>query len=506
MPQNITGLPPANEVYGQNVKMLRPGKERSSYALDKKIEDARVAREQQKARIQQDAAYINPANPAPGLLAGAPADEVISTALGRPVSPTVAKRALQYIDVLGPDGLNAEQAVFLAERELSGQAIPSRAVDAIRDMGEVGPALQEVNASQPGRAREPLQTIGATKKGGGERFKDEYLIPMLVAKQTEEYRPGEFQTPTIAEAGRRRYDPRSVEIALLNPRAPLSEGEQDYSSRRGSFENPDADRRDRQPETVAQALKNVLLEGRTPIVSRSPDQVVSTGKRDEFVDKTNPNVVLYRYAQDPGGATDSYRVGSRGRLTPEALAAANRILEQAVGGVPVVNQKLRDEAMFELQQRMLEASSIPSVLTTPATSERYGREIVNNPALNLLNTITEAADAPVSEISRSALVNDASDMEFYRNLVGGDLKQMAEKITVQQQSSARPQNSAINATNNSPVNAPAPQLDVESQRDVLNQLNDQARQNIERGLGGSQTSRNAAMQFLSQFKARLLGR
>ena len=83
---------------------------------------------------------------------------------------------------------------------------------------------------------------------------------------------------------------------------------------------------------------------------------------------------------------------------------------------------------------------------------------------------------------------------------------MAEKVTVQQQSSARPQNSAINATNNSPVNAPAPQLDVESQQEVLGQLNDQARQNIERGLAGSQTSRNAAMQFLSQFKARLLGR
>ena len=488
MPQNITGLPPANEVYGQNVKMLRPGKERSSYALDKKIEDARVAREQQKARIQQDAAYINPANPAPGLLAGAPADEVISTALGRPVSPTVAKRALQYIDVLGPDGLNAEQAVFLAEKELSGEGIPSRAVDAIRDMGEVGPAVQEVNAPRPGRARERLQTIDPTKKGGGDRFKDEYLIPMLVAKQTEEYRPGEFQTPTIVEAGRRRYDPRSVDIALLNPRAPLS---------------PDGGEGS---ETVAQALKNVLLEGRTPIVSRSPDQVVGTRNPGEFLDKANPNVVLYKYAQDPGGATDSYRVGSRGRLTPEALAAANRILEQAVGGVPVVNQKLRDEAMFELQQRMLEASSIEDVLTTPATSQRYGREVVNNPALNLLNTITEAANAPVSEISRSALVNDASDMEFYRNLVGGDLKQMAEKVTVQQQSSARPQNSAINATNNSPVNAPAPQLDVESQQEVLGQLNDQARQNIERGLAGSQTSRNAAMQFLSQFKARLLGR
>ncbi len=260
-------------------------------------------------------------------------------------------------------------------------------------------------------------------------------------------------------------------------------------------------------ETVARAINRALTEGRTSFVSRDPRSLKPTGNPNEFVDPSNPDLLLYKYAVDPGGETTSYRVQSRGRQTPESLEAVNKILEQVMGGAPVVNQRLQDPDMFRLQQRLLEASSDPDDMTTPATSvDRYGATKVNNPALNLMNTIKSMADAPISEVSQAGLVTDASDMDFYRNLVGGDLKEMAEKVTVQQQSSARPQNSAINATSNSPVNAPAPQLDVESQQEVLGQLNDQARQNIERGLAGSQTSRNAAMQFLSQFKARLLGR
>lgn len=56
--------------------------------------------------------------------------------------------------------------------------------------------------------------------------------------------------------------------------------------------------------------------------------------------------------------------------------------------------------------------------------------------------------------------------------------QLAETAAVEQQSSNRPQISSINATNNSMANAPAPQLDVESQEQVL----ERKRQNVLAGL------------------------
>ena len=56
--------------------------------------------------------------------------------------------------------------------------------------------------------------------------------------------------------------------------------------------------------------------------------------------------------------------------------------------------------------------------------------------------------------------------------------QLAETAAVEQQSSNRPQISSINATNNSMTNAPAPQLDVETQEQVL----ERKRQNVISGL------------------------
>ena len=64
--------------------------------------------------------------------------------------------------------------------------------------------------------------------------------------------------------------------------------------------------------------------------------------------------------------------------------------------------------------------------------------------------------------------------------------QLAETAAVEQQSSNRPQISSINATNNSMANAPAPQLDVESQEQVL----ERKRQNVLAGLMARITGRS----------------
>lgn len=491
MPQNITGLPPADQVYGSKTKaipinsqtltQLRQGGTKVGYGT-------RGARKQ-ALRDEVIRQQLIESDVAP--------DSMISQAIGRPISPETAKIAQQFMDPMF--GLSPTEAIGFAEMIQRGEPIDQAMAERFAAKGELaakgsmGDPIKAANqAINKDVLLKEIENPDPPGRSGG-RFKDETLIPMLIAKRTEQFRTKSgvegVQSPTVPYQGRLKFDPRAVELALLNPRAPM---------------NPEAGA---EGKTVARAINEALTEGRTSFVSRDPRTLKPTGRPNEFVDPSNPDLLLYKYAVDPGGETTSYRVQSRGRQTPESLEAVNKILEQVMGGVPVVNQRLQDPDMFRLQQRLLEASSDPDDMTTPATSvDRYGATKVNNPALNLMNTIKSMADAPISEVSQAGLVTDASDMDFYRDLVGGDLKEMAERVTVQQQSSARPQNSAINATSNSPVNAPAPQLDVESQRDVLNQLNDQARQNVERGLAGSQTSRNAAMQFLSQFKARLLGR
>ena len=501
MPQNITGLPPADEVYGsktkaipinsQTLKQLSQGGTKVGYGT--RGERKRVLRDEviRQQLIESDVAP----------------DSMISQAIGRPISPETAKIAQQFMDPMF--GLSPTEAIGFAEMIQRGEPIDQAMAERFAVKGELaakgsmGDPIKAANqAINKDVLLKEIENPDPPGRSGG-RFKDETLIPMLIAKRTEQYRTKSgdtaSQTPTLrgdlvfrddgSAYYQRKFDPRSVELALLNPRAPI---------------NPELGAGG---ETIARAINKALTEGRTSFVSRDPKGLKPTGKPNEYVDPNDKDLLLYKYAVDPGGETVSYRVQNRGRQTPESLEAVNKILEQVMGGVPVVNQRLQDPEMFRLQQRLLEASSDPDDMTTPATSvDKSGSTKVNNPALNLMNTIKSMADAPISEVSQAGLVTDASDMDFYRNLVGGDLKEMAERVTVQQQSSARPQNSAINATSNSPVNAPAPQLDVESQQEVLGQLNDQARQNIERGLAGSQTSRNAAMQFLSQFKARLLGR
>ena len=112
------------------------------------------------------------------------------------------------------------------------------------------------------------------RSSSGGRFKDESLIPILISKRTEQFRTKGglegIQSPTIRSQGRLQFDPRTVELALLNPRAPM---------------NPEAGAGG---ETIAKAINKVLTEGRTSIVSRDPRGLKPTGKPNEFVDPSDP--------------------------------------------------------------------------------------------------------------------------------------------------------------------------------------------------------------------------
>lgn len=166
-PQNIVGLPPADEIaaelaYAQSfnqpqevnpselpveiregnrtvyrrfgdtsIKALPRGGRYEGLQLDRREMDAAI-----QAKIIQQG--VNDA-----IVAGTPPEIAFSQALGRPVSPSIASRAQKYAEILD---LAPPQAVKLAEREAlkAGttrdiRVIPANWLQAIAESGELGP-------------------------------------------------------------------------------------------------------------------------------------------------------------------------------------------------------------------------------------------------------------------------------------------------------------------------------------------------------------------------------
>lgn len=167
MPQNIVGLPPADAIAHElaYTQSFAPQQEASRYETPVRVQEGNRTTFRQfpggsiqslprgrrgegldfdrnklnidlENKVQQQAI-------ADALIAGADPAEVFSTALGRPVSPSIARRASQYMDILS---IKPTQAIKLAEKEaLTAGAnprktsIPPAWLEAIAQSGELGP-------------------------------------------------------------------------------------------------------------------------------------------------------------------------------------------------------------------------------------------------------------------------------------------------------------------------------------------------------------------------------
>ena len=134
--------------------------------------------------------------------------------------------------------------------------------------------------------------------------------------------------------------------------------------------------------------------------------------------------------------------------------------------------------------------------------ENLGYSVISAPSSRDADAVAQSG--PVRIVKPGYSVESVPDIgaeaiqrEFQRRAAEAR-PQLAEMAAVEQQSSNRPQISSINATNNSMANAPAPQLDVETQQQVLARTNDRARQNVMAGLSAGGVRANAAMEFIKR--------
>ena len=134
--------------------------------------------------------------------------------------------------------------------------------------------------------------------------------------------------------------------------------------------------------------------------------------------------------------------------------------------------------------------------------ENLGYSVISAPSSRDADAVAQSG--PVRIVKPGYTVESVPDIgteaiqrEFQRRAAEAR-PQLAEMAAVEQQSSNRPQISSINATNNSMANAPAPQLDVETQQQVLARTNDRARQNVMAGLSAGGVRANAAMEFIKR--------
>lgn len=167
MPQNIVGLPPADQVLeelayaqsfapqpeaapadrpveirqggrttfrqyaGTSIEGLPRGRRGEGFELDRREADQAI-----QEKMQQQAVFD-------ALAAGTDPGEVFSGVIGRPVSPSIAGRAGQYMEILN---LKPAQALKLAEQEAISAGsprgrvtLPSNWIQAIAESGELGP-------------------------------------------------------------------------------------------------------------------------------------------------------------------------------------------------------------------------------------------------------------------------------------------------------------------------------------------------------------------------------
>ena len=289
--QNVPGLPA--------VRRLMSGTTGSGYGVDIQNREQEVRDELKRIKVREAVGNIRSENPFQDLIRGDDAERVFSKLLGKPVSPTIARRAKDFIGAL-PE-LTPEQAVYLANEDIQGRGnrrgaqLDKRVTDKIAQMGEIRRdplnkflaslaisgvidpeqrAESQVRANTPENiAKEAVERLRADEmkqltaseqelenllsrvgkklvdgrrnplqketKGGVDTAR--FLVPALLAEGSEEYK-GKKQPKTYQSApGQRRFDARAIELGLLDPTA-LMPVNLDYlrTELQSSYENPDA--------------------------------------------------------------------------------------------------------------------------------------------------------------------------------------------------------------------------------------------------------------------------
>lgn len=334
--------------------------------------------------------------------------------------------------------------------------------------------------------------------------------------------------------------------------AGVGEGEPSYATPGFRVGDDPADSRIAADITLGQAIKQIALEGRSPIRTYRYGVDVMEGQDGNLYNRNGDRV--FELPNQPAGFAENdlieVRVGDPTMISNEGLQKINTLLEGMPGmeGARVlVNQKINDPTINQAQNRLLQMAMSDDIVGDP------GIRPTRKPAHSVIKALEAGAGLPPSEREIEAIEilkrldgNDYSDainpilssspanpavMELrakYQSLlgkpsgnfdryaealgdpVGSDQQQAAMQESVRrqqvlQESSNVPQAAVINTSEQSQLNAPATQLSAEQQQEVLGSIPDQVRQNVERGLveGASPASRQGALEFLSRFRRKM---
>lgn len=351
------------------------------------------------------------------------------------------------------DAIQAAAATMKAET-------PRQRAEAVVDMRRGEPFRETTRAEnadisdEMGRNRQIPGTgkRNPFKKEQDERAADEsFQVPILVGPEVS----GEPGKPAVTwegkeinrRTGRKRpqYDPRTARIAMVDPTMEVPVGlaaqlnlarmvqpdeersglgmnvptpERNYfagvdqdeaASTTPGFRVGDdpADTREPGPITIAQAIKQIEYENRTPIRTMRLNKDIVETERGLFLagseNSRNP-VSVFPLDNQPAGFIENglieVRVGSRTMITDEGMAKVNALLEGLPGmeGQTVLgNQRMTDPTINQAQNALLQMSMSEDI------TKDLGVDPTRKPAHALIKALQAGASLPPSERELAAV-------------------------------------------------------------------------------------------------------
>lgn len=581
-----------------SIESLPRGTYAERAALDRAMAQREIEREVQRQAAREALESIDPNSPFAAAAGGLTAQSVISEAIGRPVSESIANRAKSYVEILN---LTPAQGVKLAELEAASgdsraasRALPQSWVQKIAATGELTPdpaargllraaiegvidestpVAAQIGALDPyvqaavtvaQRSGEPYRELSpeenaaiASQTGFGrklrsgrrnpndknvsERVDTPYLVPALLAKATEptwskgpngEWVQTGVQPPTIAVAQargpggypvkQRVYDAGAVELGLLDPSALLptdlgylrfTSPEKETSGGYGPTTNvatlqgdgrevygfapvdDPAAVRESVPMTLGQAVRDILYRHSVPLVDLRDEDVVQGPGGQLLHRQSGKPVYPLKNQQFPGAATTAYRIGEDRKYGLGAYQEFGDLIERLTGQRLVVNQRLQDPGLSQMQREALMRSLPEDWIRTQEGG---------NPTYDLMQALARGSSLRPGDLTGSPVVMGGPEAEFYLNAEQGprfaqrlqDLRTAA--LAAQEQAGLAPR--AGSAAGGRPMAANIPAVTPE----LLARLPEAARANVESGLAAPEGSprRRAVDDFLARWMQR----
>ena len=376
---------------------------------------------------------------------------------GQDVPPAILEK-MANISELKPD-LAVQNAILAAETGTT-EAIqaaaatmkppsPREQAEAVVDMDRGAPFRETSRAEnvaisdEMGRNRQIPGTgrRNPFKKEQSERAaEDSYQVPVLVGPE-DPNNPG--QAAVNWEGGeinrrtgkkRPQYDPRQARIAMLDPQmqvpTTLAEAlnlvrmvqpddersgvgmnvptpERNYFAGVGEYEpgsttpgfgpgNDPADTRVAGDMTLAQAVKQIEFDHRTPLATYRWGKDVNETSDGRLVN--SQGVEVFELPNQPAGYAErgmvEVRVGSPTKITNEGMAKISQLLQGLPGmegGVVLANQRLNDPTINQAQNALLQMSMSEDVVGD------VGANPTRKPAHALIKALTAGAGLPPSD-------------------------------------------------------------------------------------------------------------